>query len=207
MDNNQAYFSIEKITELLSDHKLLDEKVNIFFAGSQSVIFILPRLKNDTIMSSLEMDCLINTDNPQLSQKIYDTIYTVIGEESPFHNTHDFYVEPLDEGLVQLPQNWRNRITKISTPHENLNFYHFDLLDLMLSKYLAFREKDLQFNQIIINGGLAKKKELEKLLNTEYPYLDMDLKIKVLEKIKYQFKQMKQMNILESHRNTLNINK
>jgi hypothetical protein len=200
MDNNQAYFSIEKITELLDSHNLLKQKVNIFFAGSQSVLFIFPKLKNDTILSSLEIDCLINTENPELSREIYDKIYTVIGEESPFHNTHDFYVEPLEEGLVQLPENWRQRVQKIASPHENLSFYHFSLVDLMLSKYIAFREKDLEFNQIMINGGLVKKKELIKVLNDEFSQLDMDTKMRIFDKIKYQFKHMEQISILDTKR-------
>lgn len=200
MNNNQAYFSIEKITELLDSHHLLNQKVNIFFAGSQSVLFIFPKLKNDTILSSLEIDCVINTDNPELSRIIYDKIYTVIGEESPFHNSHDFYVEPLEEGLVQLPDNWKKRVQKIASPHENLNFYHFSLVDLMLSKYVAFREKDLEFNQIMINGGVIKKKELIKVLSEEYSNLDMDIKMRIFDKIKYQFKHMEQLNILDNKR-------
>lgn len=66
----------------------------------------------------------------------------VIGEGSPFHQTHGFYVHglPISEAAV-LPAGWEERTTTVRPTTESAG-YCLEGHDHAASKLVAFRDKD-----------------------------------------------------------------
>jgi len=119
----------------------------IFVYGSNA---ILPWLEDqqtsiDTIigkeMLSIELDISVRDDD---NDKLNTIVDATIGELSLFHDTHSVYPHPnTPTKLFMAPMSWSNRMKiddqetyKIIVPHYS---------DLIFSKMMAGREKDLVF--------------------------------------------------------------
>ena len=94
-----------------------------------------------------------------------DDIDAAIGELSTFHGTHGYYALGVSPETAILPAGWQQRLIPIS----NLNTggatgLCLDVHDLVLSKYAAWREQDIEFNQALVwqalvwQGCVSKRK-------------------------------------------------
>ena len=85
-----------------------------------------------------------------------DDIDAAIGELSTFHGTHGYYAHGVSPETAILPAGWQQRLIPIS----NLNTggatgLCLDVHDLVLSKYAAGREQDIEFNQALVWQALV----------------------------------------------------
>lgn len=127
--------------------------------GSQAILGTDPNPPS-TLTFSMEADIYPRTH----LQKAAD-IDGAIGEGSRFHETYGYYAQGVSPETATLPSNWRNRLRVIQGPNTNgVAGYCLDAHDLVLSKYVANREKDRDFNRVVIRHGYAEQQRLLDLL-------------------------------------------
>ena len=113
-----------------------DHEVYVF--GSQSILGQFPEVPNALKMSA-EADI-----SPKHRLDRVDAL-NAIGEDSPFHHTHGFYVHglPITEAAV-LPAGWDERTVTVRPTDESAGLC-LEGHDLAASKLVAFRDKDREF--------------------------------------------------------------
>jgi hypothetical protein len=95
-----------------------------------------------------------------------DDIDAAIGELSVFHGTHGYYAHGVSPNTAILPTGWEERLIRVASPNTGgATGLCLDVHDLLLSKYVAGREKDLQFNRALVRCGCATKRRLLSLVS------------------------------------------
>lgn len=115
-----------------------------------------------------------------------DDIDAAIGELSVFHGTYGYYAHGVSPKTAVLPAGWEQRLIHVSGPNtEGATGFCLDVHDLVLSKYAAGREKDLEFNRAVIQYGCVTKRTLSGLV----PLMQIgdELKHIILARIKFDF--------------------
>lgn len=80
----------------------------------------------------------------------------VLGELSPFDETFGYFADGVEEKTAILPSGWKNRLIKIENRNtDNVCGLCLEPHDLMVSKLLAGREKDLEFVSIALDARLV----------------------------------------------------
>lgn len=85
-----------------------------------------------------------------------DQVDGAIGELSPFHQQFGYYAQGVSVHTAVLPEGWQTRIVpwkSSSTGRANAMF--LDKHDLVMSKLVALRDKDLAFAEALIEAGLV----------------------------------------------------
>ena len=79
-----------------------------------------------------------------------------IGEGSPFHETFGYYAQGVGEETATLPAGWKERLVGISNPNtRGATGWCLEPHDLVVSKLVAGREKDLLFAAEAVRHGLV----------------------------------------------------
>ncbi|HVK53492.1 MAG TPA: DUF6036 family nucleotidyltransferase [Burkholderiales bacterium] len=133
------------------------DDAELVIVGSQSVLGQFPDAP-DSLKVSMEAD-MYPSNRPELA----DLIEGSIGEGSPFEQTFGYYAQGVSPGTAILPRGWEGRLTKVQ--NENTRYatgYCIDVHDLVLSKYVANRPKDIDFNREVIRSKMV---EFDTLIN------------------------------------------
>lgn len=94
-----------------------------------------------------------------------DEIDAAIGELSPFHETHGYYAHGVSPNTAILPAGWEQRLIRVRNANTaGATGLCIDAHDLVLSKYVAGREQDRDFNQALIRYGIVSRRKLVALL-------------------------------------------
>ena len=140
----------------------LDEPRVIVF-GSQSILGSYDDSElPPAAIASREVDILPLsgiTDPPSVEEKLL-LIDAHLGEDSPFHDYHGFYVEGIHKDVVVLPVNWENRLVHFTVEDGASQLYGrtglcLDPIDLCVSKTLAGRPKDREFVAALVNENIV----------------------------------------------------
>jgi hypothetical protein len=143
---------LEHIIRAAGDISADDE---IIVIGSQAVLGQFPDAPSELCVS-MEADVY-----PKNRPERWDLIDGTIGELSPFHETFGYYAQGVEEGTATLPRGWQARLVPINNANtRGVTGYCLEIHDLMISKYVAFREKDRRFNKAAAAHGLARRAEL-----------------------------------------------
>jgi hypothetical protein len=127
--------------------------------GSQSLHAKYPGLP-DELCVSYEVD-LYAKNKPGETERL-----NAIGVDSPFHNTHGFYADPVDEKTAILPRGWKGRLVNFGSPATGgVTALCLDPHDLAIAKYVARREKDRIFNRELVARGYLERQRLLDLLS------------------------------------------
>ena len=125
----------------------VSDDTEIWIFGSQAILGEFPNAPKD-IRASIEVDV-----QPKNRPDKVDVIDGALGELSPFHQTHGFYVHglPMKEA-VALPQGWQDRTKPI---HDEISTrgktgWCIETHDLAASKLVAYREKDRDFVRALL---------------------------------------------------------
>jgi hypothetical protein len=123
--------------------------------GSQSILGQYPEAPA-ALLRSMEAD-MYPLAHPERSDKVDGSI----GEGSQFHRTYGYYAQGVGPETATLPKGWRRRLVRI----ENSNTGGFSGLclevhDLAISKYVAGREKDLEFTRELARHGMTDRETL-----------------------------------------------
>ena len=118
--------------------------------GSQAVLGQFPEAPLD-LRQSMELD-LFSLRDPLDA----DLIEGSIGEGSPFHQTFGYYAHGVGEETAILPARWAERAIRVRTPRMGgATAICPEIHDLLASKLVAGREKDLAFILAAVRHGLA----------------------------------------------------
>jgi hypothetical protein len=123
--------------------------------GSQAILGQFPDAP-PALLRSMECD-LYPKKRPELADKVDGAI----GEASKFHEQYGYYAQGVAPDTATLPGGWQRRLVRV----ENANTGGYaglclEVHDLAISKYVAGREKDLEFTRELARHGMAEKKTL-----------------------------------------------
>lgn len=131
----------------------------IVVIGSQAILGRYPDAPAELLVSA-DVDVY-----PRNHPERADLIEGSIGELSPFHETYGYYAQGVGERTAVLPSGWQDRLIPVPTlagsglclePH-----------DLMISKYVAGREKDRDYVRSAARHHLVERDVLlERLART-----------------------------------------
>ena len=135
----------------------------VIVVGSQAILGTYPEYELPTAATrSLEVDILPITEDNDQTIELADLIVGVAGELSQFQQTHGFSIDGVDLTTSALPEGWRTRLVKVqnentAAPGGEPRYigWCLDKEDLCVAKLCAFREKDRNFVDALIAGGLA----------------------------------------------------
>lgn len=127
--------------------------------GSQAILGAYPNAHPD-VTQSVEVD-LYPRDHPERS----DLLDGAIGELSPFHDTHGFYVHGVGPKTATLPTGWKRRLI----PLRNVNTgghtgWCLEPHDLAASKLVAGRERDREYVSALLRHRYVKAATLARRL-------------------------------------------
>lgn len=112
----------------------------IVVLGSQAILGQFPEAPA-AMRGSMEAD-LFPRNHPERSELIEGSI----GELSPFHETFGYYAQGISEETARLPQGWKDRLVVIQNENtRGARGLCLEVHDLLVSKAVAGREKDLAF--------------------------------------------------------------
>jgi len=118
-----------------------------------------------------------------------DDIDFAIGELSSFHETFGYYAHGVSPETAILPAGWEGRLIRLSNANtDGATGFCLDVHDLVLSKYAAGREKDLEFNKALVHYGCVDKATLLKL--AAQMLVDGEMKLILLNRINAHFSDM-----------------
>jgi hypothetical protein len=108
-----------------------------------------------------------------------------IGELSQFHQTYGYYAQGVGPETAILPEGWKDRVKRLAIAGTDATALCIDVHDLVLSKYVAGRAKDIDFIRAIMRAGFVVKKKLRRLL--KLMPIDDDHKMRIADHIKHDF--------------------
>ena len=158
MKRDQLEHVVRAAAQIADDEELI-------IIGSQAVLVQFP-LAPAALLASNEVD-LYPKNRPERA----DLIDGTIGELSPFHDTFGYYAHGVDSSTATLPIGWEGRLLALRNANtRGATGWCLEIHDLVVSKLVAGREKDLEFARVAAAHRLVTEKTLrERLANTELP--------------------------------------
>lgn len=128
---------------------------DLIVIGSQAILGQHPDAPPEALRS-IEAD-LIPLQHPER----WALIDGAIGEGSPFHETFGYYADGVEERTAVLPAGWKERLVPVRNENTHgVTGYCLEVHDLLISKYVAGRPKDLEFTSVVATAGLADLRTL-----------------------------------------------
>jgi len=91
-----------------------------------------------------------------------DLIDGAIGKLSMFHQTLGYYAHGVDETTATLPAGWSNRLVPLADENTGgATGWCLEVHDLAVSKFVAGREKDLDFVRVLVRERMVDPALLE----------------------------------------------
>jgi hypothetical protein len=131
------------------------DDTDVVVIGSQSILGQFPDAPAKLLVSA-EAD-LFPLHRPELA----DLIDGSIGEGSQFHELFGYYAQGVSERTATLPTGWRDRLVKIANANtRGICGLCLEANDLAISKYVAGRDKDLEFTHELAKQGMTEARVL-----------------------------------------------
>lgn len=150
----------------------------IVVVGSQAILGRHPNAPPELCVSA-DVD-LYPRNHPERA----DLVEGSIGELSPFHETYGYYAQAVGPDTAVLPGGWEARLVPVPTPAAT--GLCLEPHDLLVSKYVAGREKDREYVVAAIRHSLVDRKTLLRRLEST-PVVD-DRRRALAERIEADFK-------------------
>jgi hypothetical protein len=131
--------------------------------GSQAILAQYPDAPAE-LTQSLEADVY-----PEHHPERAELIDGALGELSMFHGTFGYYADGVSERTATLPSGWKERLIPVRNQNTlGKTGWCLEVHDLLISKYIAGRDKDLRFAAAAARHGLANRNTLlERLAGTD----------------------------------------
>ncbi|HBS25816.1 MAG TPA: hypothetical protein DD827_01610 [Gammaproteobacteria bacterium] len=150
----------EEIEHLIRAAGAITQSDEIIIIGSQSILGAFPNAPK-SLLKSREAG-LIPVQHPEH----WNLIDGVLGELSPFDETFGYFADGVEENTAILPKGWKNRLVRIKNENTaNISGLCLEPHDLMASKLIAARDKDLEFVSAALTEKLVSAKTIEERLN------------------------------------------
>jgi hypothetical protein len=131
------------------------DDTEIVVIGSQSILGQFPNAPTK-LLASAEAD-LFPLHRPELA----DLIDGSIGEGSQFHEVFGYYAQGVSDRTATLPTGWRDRLVRVSNSNtRGISGLCLEVNDLAISKYVAGREKDLEFTRELARQHMTDSRVL-----------------------------------------------
>jgi hypothetical protein len=145
-----------------------DSEVYVF--GSQAILGQFPDAPASVRMSQ-EADI-----SPRNLPERVDAIDANLGEDSPFHRAHGFYVHGVSIGTATLPKGWQIRTVQVRNRNtRDNNGWCVEGHDLAASKLAAFRDKDRDFaRNLLLEGLITPRKLITRLRLLPLPHAERE---------------------------------
>lgn len=132
----------------------------IVIIGSQAILGQFPDAPEE-LCRSMEADLW-----PRNHPERWELVDGSIGELSPFHEEFGYYAQGVGPETAVLPQGWEERLIPVQSPRtRGAVGLCLEVHDLVVSKYVALREKDVSFVRGAITHGLVDRTELLRRLD------------------------------------------
>ncbi len=152
---------------ILGEHPELD---SVGMLGSQNYNFKLKEITESILLVSEEADVLVPEDYRKA-----EMIEGAIGENSLFHENFGYYAQAIDETTCKLPDGWRKRLIPICNEGTNgVTGYCLETHDIIISKLVAGREKDIRYFQAACSLKILSKDKLLSRLDSTQNISDND---------------------------------
>lgn len=149
----QLEHAVRAASRVLKDHGVAEP--GLLILGSQAVLGTLDEHRLPAIVTlSDEIDiCPLGDDDAESLATLIDA---VLGEWSPFHEAHDFYVQGVGSRTATLPAGWESRLLTVSdTSGSGAHALCLEITDLCAAKLAAGREKDYEYVNALVVAGLV----------------------------------------------------
>jgi hypothetical protein len=131
------------------------EDDEIVIIGSQAILGQFPDAPA-SLLVSMEAD-VFPRNHPERAELIEGSI----GELSMFHSTFGYYADGVEESTATLPDGWKNRLVVIQNQNTLGKVgWCLEVHDLVMSKYVAGREKDVTYVREVARHRLVNKDTL-----------------------------------------------
>lgn len=148
-----------QLEHLIRAAATIAEDDEIVVIGSQAILGQVPDPPVE-LCRSMEADLW-----PRNHPERWELVDGSIGELSPFHETFGYYAQGVGPETATLPEGWEARLVPLRT--RGAIGLCLEIHDLVVSKYVAGREKDLEFTAAALRHGLVLAKVLlERLADT-----------------------------------------
>lgn len=166
-----ACVTLHALFRLFAEARALSGHQDYVVIGSLSVLgleesFEIP----ETMTMSVDADCYTKAD----PGRIFDVV-KALGENSPFHVEHGFYLDGVSPQLPSLPDGWEDRLIKVE--RDGLRVWFLDPNDAALSKYARGEPRDRRW----IRAGILSGVVSIPVVNSRFPstnFYDVDEKSK-----------------------------
>ena len=129
--------------------------------GSQAILGQFPAAPPELTVS-LEADVY-----PKHHPERAELIDGALGELSMFHQTFGYYADGVAENTATLPEGWSARLVPVCNANTlDKTGWCLEIHDLLISKYIAGREKDRRYTAAAARHGLCSAALLRQRLAT-----------------------------------------
>ena len=131
------------------------DETQIVVIGSQSVLAQYPEAPA-VLLASMEADLY-----PRRRPERAELIDGAIGEGSRFHEQFGYYAQGVGPETATLPRGWEGRLIPVDNANTNgIEGLCLEVHDLAISKYIAGREKDLEYTRALARHRMTRKQTL-----------------------------------------------
>lgn len=131
------------------------DEPQIVVIGSQAVLAQFPDAPA-ALLASMEADLF-----PRRRPERAELIDGAIGEGSRFHEQFGYYAQGVGPETATLPRGWEGRLVSIKNANTNgIEGLCLEVHDLAISKYVAGREKDLEFTRALAKHRMTRRQTL-----------------------------------------------
>lgn len=139
MRREQLRIALEAAAKLGHHHKFV-------IAGSLSVLG-LKEVPPEMMSMSIDID-FFPLNDPTHVQEITEAL----GEDSEFHESNGYYLDPISVDILVLPQGWRERLVELQLG--SVQAYFLDVNDTAISKLVRSAENDFRWVDAGLEAGL-----------------------------------------------------
>lgn len=169
-----------ELEHIIAAAATIAEDDEIVVIGSQAILGQFPDAPRELRVSN-EADVW-----PRNHPERWEVIDGAIGELSMFHDTFGYYAQGVAPETAILPAGWESRLVAVCTPAtRGATGLCLEVHDLVISKYVAARQKDSDFVRAAIRHRLVKKGVL--LQRLEVTRIDSDRRAMIRELIGRDF--------------------
>ena len=149
-----------ELAHVLRAASAITDDPRILVIGSQAILASFGEADlPETATRSIEVDVAF-FDDPDEAKS--DAVDGAIGELSRFHEAFGVYGQGVGISTAVLPNGWDQRLVPFDDPEaEPSRAVCLEPHDLVVSKLVAGREKDLEFARALVEAGFVDITELE----------------------------------------------
>lgn len=151
---------LRQIIHVLRAAAAITDQRNFVILGSQAVLVQYPNAPEEMRYSN-EVD-IYPLDQPDLA----DLIDGSIGNDSPFHATFGYFADGVGPETATLPEGWKERAVTLPATADTGSASAIcpEIHDLIVSKLVAGRPKDMTWIAAAFQHGLARRETVAELL-------------------------------------------